>query len=60
MIEILQLLLKLFVEWPQRQANSAKKSYAQWRNGYDKAKEDRARRAALIESAIVREKDKLP
>lgn len=53
MIEILQLLLKLFIEWPQRRAQSAKKSYAEWRNGYAKAKEDRANRAALADASSV-------
>lgn len=53
MIEILQLLLKLVVDWPQRHTESAKKSYAEWRNGYAKAKEDRANRAALADADSV-------
>lgn len=51
--QIIELLLTIFSTWPQRQADSTKKSYAEWRNGYAKAKEDRARRAALADADSV-------
>ena len=65
--EIIKLILTIIVQWPERKATAEKeklkkaiKNWAEYRKDYEKDKADRARRAALLESVIVRgDEDKL-
>lgn len=59
--EIIKLILQIIAEWPQRQVQAAKtkaqnalKGWADFRVQNEKDKADRVRRAALLESTIVR------
>lgn len=48
--DIIASVLKLIVDWPQRKAAAARKNYAIWRNEVKSKQEERARRAALLDS----------
>lgn len=56
---ILNSAAKIIADWPKNAKDRATRRYVEWRNGYEAAKKDRAARARIIESSVVRKPDKL-